>query len=327
MVLSMQKPASAANQFPRRPATAHLSSPVVRTRNRCLQHKHRECSQITSDCSYRRYNRSVGRRLSLLPRLSGISDERIAQSTATVWLSFRPPKLRALRVSVVKRIPLSRSIMTIIKQDDLIQSVADALQFISYYHPVDFIRSLARAYEKEQSPAARDAIAQIADQLAHVRRGPSAHLPGHRHRDRLPQSRHERAVGCDHERRGHGQRRRSPRLSARAQQAACQRSGRSRRGSQEHQGQHSRRHQHDDRSRRQAGGDGGGQGRRLGGQIEVRHVESLGLRSSTGCSRRFRPWARAGARREFSASASAAPPKKLCCWRKRPSWSRSTFRS
>jgi fumarate hydratase class I len=51
--------------------------------------------------------------------------------------------------------------MTVIKQDDLIQSVADALQFISYYHPVDFIQSLAKAYEKEQSPAARDAIAQI----------------------------------------------------------------------------------------------------------------------------------------------------------------------
>ena len=51
--------------------------------------------------------------------------------------------------------------MTIIKQDDLIQSVADALQFISYYHPVDFIRALTRAYEKEQSPAARDAIVQI----------------------------------------------------------------------------------------------------------------------------------------------------------------------
>lgn len=51
--------------------------------------------------------------------------------------------------------------MTIIKQDDLIQSIADALQFISYYHPVDFIQSLTRAYEKEQSPAARDAIVQI----------------------------------------------------------------------------------------------------------------------------------------------------------------------
>jgi fumarate hydratase class I len=51
--------------------------------------------------------------------------------------------------------------MTVIKQDDLIQSVADALQYISYYHPVDFIQNLAHAYEKEQSPAARDAMAQI----------------------------------------------------------------------------------------------------------------------------------------------------------------------
>jgi len=51
--------------------------------------------------------------------------------------------------------------MTTIKQADLIQSVADALQFISYYHPADYIRALARAYEREQSPAAKDAIAQI----------------------------------------------------------------------------------------------------------------------------------------------------------------------
>ena len=50
---------------------------------------------------------------------------------------------------------------TTIKQDDLIQSVADALQYISYYHPKDFIQHLARAYEREQSPAAKDAIAQI----------------------------------------------------------------------------------------------------------------------------------------------------------------------
>jgi fumarate hydratase class I len=51
--------------------------------------------------------------------------------------------------------------MTTIKQDDLVESVAAALQFISYYHPVDYIRHLARAYEREQSPAAKDAIAQI----------------------------------------------------------------------------------------------------------------------------------------------------------------------
>lgn len=51
--------------------------------------------------------------------------------------------------------------MATIRQEDFIQSVADALQYISYYHPVDYITSLARAYEREQSPAARDAIAQI----------------------------------------------------------------------------------------------------------------------------------------------------------------------
>ena len=51
--------------------------------------------------------------------------------------------------------------MTIIKQDDLIESVAAALQFISYYHPLDYIQHLARAYEREKNPAAKDAIAQI----------------------------------------------------------------------------------------------------------------------------------------------------------------------
>ncbi|OXR49063.1 MULTISPECIES: fumarate hydratase [unclassified Pusillimonas] len=50
---------------------------------------------------------------------------------------------------------------TLIKEDDLIQSIADAVQFISYYHPADYIQHLARAYEREQSPAAKDAIAQI----------------------------------------------------------------------------------------------------------------------------------------------------------------------
>jgi len=51
--------------------------------------------------------------------------------------------------------------MTVIKQEDLIQSVADALQFISYYHPVDYIQAVGKAYEREQSPAAKDALAQI----------------------------------------------------------------------------------------------------------------------------------------------------------------------
>ena len=50
---------------------------------------------------------------------------------------------------------------TTIRHDDLVESVAAALQYISYYHPADFIAHLARAYEREQSPAAKDAIAQI----------------------------------------------------------------------------------------------------------------------------------------------------------------------
>ncbi|HKR17219.1 fumarate hydratase [Rhizorhapis sp.] len=49
----------------------------------------------------------------------------------------------------------------VIKEADLIESVADALQFISYYHPMDYIRALGVAYEAEKSPAAKDAIAQI----------------------------------------------------------------------------------------------------------------------------------------------------------------------
>ncbi|WP_043525927.1 fumarate hydratase [Litchfieldella xinjiangensis] len=51
--------------------------------------------------------------------------------------------------------------MTVIRQDDLIQSVADALQYISYYHPKDFIDAMHGAYQREENPAAKDAIAQI----------------------------------------------------------------------------------------------------------------------------------------------------------------------
>jgi fumarate hydratase class I len=51
--------------------------------------------------------------------------------------------------------------MTTIRKADLVESIAAALQYISYYHPADYISHLARAYESEQSPAAKDAIAQI----------------------------------------------------------------------------------------------------------------------------------------------------------------------
>jgi fumarate hydratase, class I len=64
--------------------------------------------------------------------------------------------------------------MTIIKQADLIQSIADALQYISYYHPVDYIKGLAAAYEREESPAAKDAMAQI---LINSRMAAEGHRP------------------------------------------------------------------------------------------------------------------------------------------------------
>src|SRR3954469_14341156 len=50
---------------------------------------------------------------------------------------------------------------TTIREDDFVRSIADALQFISYYHPADYIRHLSKAYDIEESPAAKDAIAQI----------------------------------------------------------------------------------------------------------------------------------------------------------------------
>jgi fumarate hydratase class I len=64
--------------------------------------------------------------------------------------------------------------MTTIRQEDFIQSIADALQFISYYHPKDYIAHLGRAYEREQSPAAKDAIAQI---LTNSRMSAEGHRP------------------------------------------------------------------------------------------------------------------------------------------------------
>ncbi len=51
--------------------------------------------------------------------------------------------------------------MAVIRQDDFIQSIADSLQYISYYHPKDFIQAVNKAYESEESPAAKDAMAQI----------------------------------------------------------------------------------------------------------------------------------------------------------------------
>ena len=64
--------------------------------------------------------------------------------------------------------------MTTIREEDFVQSVADAFQFISFYHPADYIRSLAAAYQREESPAAKDAMAQI---LINSRMAAEGHRP------------------------------------------------------------------------------------------------------------------------------------------------------
>jgi fumarate hydratase class I len=64
--------------------------------------------------------------------------------------------------------------MTIIRQEDLIASIADAFQFISYYHPKDFIQAMGEAWQHEASPAAKDAIAQI---LTNSRMSAEGHRP------------------------------------------------------------------------------------------------------------------------------------------------------
>jgi fumarate hydratase class I len=64
--------------------------------------------------------------------------------------------------------------MTTILQDDLIGSIADAFQYISYYHPLDYIRALGAAFDREESPAAKDAIVQI---LTNSRMAAEGHRP------------------------------------------------------------------------------------------------------------------------------------------------------
>ena len=98
-------------------------------------------------------------------------------------------------------------------QQDFIQSVADALQYISYYHPLDYIAALGEAYEAEAVAGGEGRDRADPHQLADVRRRPPADLPGHGHRRRLRQGRHGRALGRRHDvDRRHGQRRRAPRL-------------------------------------------------------------------------------------------------------------------
>lgn len=65
-------------------------------------------------------------------------------------------------------------IMATIKQEDFVESIADAFQYISYYHPIDYINALGAAYKREQNPSAKDAIAQI---ITNSRMAAESHRP------------------------------------------------------------------------------------------------------------------------------------------------------
>src|SRR5690349_8690666 len=90
-----------------------------------------------------------------------LSDPHVVGLSTGPWVNWRPSSGPP-------------SPMTTIRQADLVESVASALQYISYYHPTDYIAHLARAYEREKSPAAKDAIAQI---LTNSKMSATGHRP------------------------------------------------------------------------------------------------------------------------------------------------------
>ena len=170
--------------------------------------------------------------------------------------------------------------MSTIRQDDLIQSVADALQFISYYHPRDYIDALWRApTSASRSPAAKDAIAQI---LTNSRMCAEGHRPICQDTGivivflkvgmdvRFEDSRRCRSRTLVNE----GVRRAYTRPGQPAARLGARRPGLR---AQEHQGQHAGGDQRGAGARRQGRGDRRRQGRRLGEQVEVRDAQSLRL--------------------------------------------------
>src|SRR5262249_19822764 len=100
---------------------------------------------------------------------------RFSCSTDSIVDAIRSSSVdQCLSIESPNRQPVKISAIVTIKKSDLIQSVADALQFISYYHPADYLRALGRAYEREHSSAAKAAIAQI---LTNARMCAEGHRP------------------------------------------------------------------------------------------------------------------------------------------------------
>ena len=168
--------------------------------------------------------------------------------------------------------------MATIRQHDLIQSVADALQYISYYHPVDYIQALGAAYAAEESPAAKDAIAQI---LTNSRMCAEGHRPICQDTGIVVAF---VKVGMDVKWEGvtlsptemvnEGVRLAYLDPDNRAARVDRRRPGRR---SREHARQHAGRRPLRARARRQGGGEDRGQRRRVREQVAVRDAESVRL--------------------------------------------------
>ena len=167
--------------------------------------------------------------------------------------------------------------MATIKQEDLIQSVADALQYISYYHPVDYITNLANAYEREESPAAKDAMAQI---LINSRMCAEGHRPICQDTGIVTvflkigmDVRWERELTVE-EMVNEGVRRAYLHPDNKLRASILADPAGERKNTQR---QHPGGRQRVDRPRRQSRSDRRGQGRRLRGEVEVRHAQPVRL--------------------------------------------------
>ena len=169
--------------------------------------------------------------------------------------------------------------MANIKQEDFIQSVADALQYISLLPPGRLHQEPRRRLRARGIAGGQGCDRADPDQFAHVRRRPSADLPGHRHRHRVPRRSAWTCAGTtptmgveDMVNEGVRRAYNHPDNKLRAIGA-----GRSGRQAHQHQGQHAGGGQHEGRARRTRRRDRRGEGRRLGGQVEVRDAQSVRL--------------------------------------------------
>ena len=207
--------------------------------------------------------------------------------------------------------------MTVIRQDDFIDSVADALQFISYYHPVDFCKKRCTRPTSVSRTGCERRHGADPDQLPHVRRGPSPYLPGYGDRHGISENRRMNVrwdatmsvadMVNEGVRRAYTNPDNVLRASILEDPAGARRNTRDNTPAVIHMEVIA-----GDTVDVQVAAKGGGSGE----QVKLVMLNPL-TALSTGWSRRSRPWVPAGVRRECWASVSAAPPRKRRYWPKR----------